>query len=92
MKSLLLLLCLALSACGVARPRVEPAPAPEAPAAAHVVVATVSHAADGAPLVRDPQGRFAKWYWRSGILHVPEGIRADEYAFALTQQNPTGEP
>jgi hypothetical protein len=91
-KTLLLILCLALSACGFRpvppRPRENP---PEATAFAHVVVATVSHAADGAPLVRDPQGRFAKWYWQAGRLHVPEGIRADELAFALAQ-SPTGEP
>jgi predicted small lipoprotein YifL len=77
--TLLPLLFLSFAACGL---RPSPQAPPAAPVAAFVTVPTVSHAADGAPLCRAPDGRFAKWYWVDGKLHAPQGIRADELALA----------
>jgi hypothetical protein len=71
MKTLTLLLLLALPIACTRPPPVDP-PAATLPANV-VVVATVARSTNG-PLVRDPKGRFATHYWRSGMLHVPEGI------------------
>lgn len=56
-----------------------------------VVVQTVSVASDGTPLIRNPRGQFAKYYWHDGALHVPEAIAGDTLAQALSAR-PTATP
>jgi hypothetical protein len=71
MKTLTLALLLLLPLACTRPPPVEPPTA--ALPANWIAVPAVTHAADGKPLVRDPKGRFAAYYWRDGVLVVAEG-------------------